>query len=134
MGIPRLPDAELLVMNIIWKGTRKVSEEETEEESGEMSSVQVAKILEGQKDWSATTILTFLSRLVERGFLTVRKEKRQNFYRAAVEESTYIESESKSFLERFHGNSITSLVAALCNDNAISKEDLAELRRFIDER
>ena len=122
MSIPRLPDAELMVMNIIWKS------------EGEVSSAHVAKMLEGQKDWTVTTILTFLSRLTERGFLTVRKEKRQNLYKAVIKESTYIESESKSFLERFHGNSITSLVATLCGNNTISKVDLAELRRFIDER
>jgi len=122
MNIPRLPDAELMVMNIIWKC------------EGEISSAHVAKMLEGRKDWSVTTILTFLSRLVDRGFLTVRKEKRQNLYQAVIEERTYIESESKSFLERFHDNSITSFVAALCGNNTISKADLAELRRFIDER
>lgn len=122
MGVPRLPDAELMVMNVIWKY------------SEEISSVQVAKILEGQKDWSATTILTFLSRLVERGFLTMRKEKRQNLYRAIIEERAYVENESKSFLQRLHGNSVTSLVATLYNDKAISKEDLAELKQFINER
>ncbi|MCL2217775.1 MAG: BlaI/MecI/CopY family transcriptional regulator [Defluviitaleaceae bacterium] len=122
MAIQRLPDAELMIMNIVWR------------EDGETTSARVTKMLEGQKEWTATTILTFLSRLVERGFLTVRKEGRQNFYSAAVEEALYVKSESKSFLERLHGNSLTSLVAALYDGQAVSKEDLAELKAYIDGR
>lgn len=122
MNIPRLPDAELMIMNIIWHAKREVT------------SAEVAKTLESQKDWSVTTILTFLSRLAERGFLTVRKDGRMNVYKAIIEEAAYIESESKSFLERFHGNSLTSLVAALYDGRAISKQDLNELREFIDGR
>ena len=122
MHIPRLPDAELMIMNIIWRG------------QDESTSAQVNKMLENQKDWTATTILTFLSRLVERGFLTVRKEGRQNVYRAVIAEADYIESESKTFLEKIHGNSLTSLVAALYSGQAVNKDDLAELRKFIDEK
>ena len=122
MNISRLPDAELMIMNIIWDA------------KGEVTSADVAKTLANQKDWSVTTILTFLSRLVERGFLTVRKDGRTNVYKAAVQEATYVESESKSFLERLHGNSLTSFVAALYNGHAISKQDLDELRNFIDRR
>lgn len=122
MNIPRLPDAELMIMNIIWHENR------------EITSADIAKILASEKDWSITTILTFLSRLVERGFLTMRKDGRVNMYKAAIPEAAYIESESKSFLKRLHGNSLTSLVAALYDGKAISKDDLDELREFIDRR
>ena len=122
MLIPRLPDAELMIMNIIWRC------------ESEATSAQVTKMLENQKDWTASTILTLLARLVERGFLTVRKDGRQNIYRAVIAEADYVENESKTFLEKFHGNSLTSLVAALYSGKAISKDDLEELRRFIDER
>jgi len=109
-------------MNIIWCENR------------EITSAEVIKMLAAQKDWSVTTILTFLSRLTERGFLTVRKDGRTNIYKAAVQEDAYIESESKSFLRHLHGNSLTSLVAALYKGDAISKEDLDELKAFIDGR
>jgi len=122
MSIPRLPDAELMIMNIVWR------------EKGEITSAQITKMLEGQKDWTITTILTFLSRLTERGFLTVRKEGRQNFYMAVIQEAAYVESESKTFLQRLHGNSLTSLVAALYDGKAVSKADLDELKAYIDER
>ena len=122
MRIPKLPDTELMIMNIIWHSNEEVT------------SAHVTKMLESQKDWTLTTILTFLSRLVERGFLTVRKKGRQNVYSAVIQEAEYVESESKTFFEKLHGNSLTSLVAALYSGQAISKEDLAELKQFIDEK
>jgi len=122
MTIPRLPDAELVIMNTIWR------------ENTEMTSAEVIHLMANQKDWSVTTISTFLSRLAERGFLTVRKNGRTNIYKAAIQEDDYIESESKSFLKHLHGNSLTSFVAALYKGKAISKDDLDELKAFIDGR
>jgi len=122
MNIPRLPDAELIIMNIIW------------DENREITSAEVIRLLTTQKDWSVTTILTFLSRLTERGFLAVRKDGRTNVYKAAIQEAAYIESESKSFLKHLHGNSLTSFVAALYKGKAISEKELDELKDFIDRR
>ena len=122
MSIPRLPDAELIIMNIIW------------DENREITSAEVIRLLTTQKDWSVTTILTFLSRLTERGFLAVRKDGRTNVYKAAIQEAAYIESESKSFLKHLHGNSLTSFVAALYKGKAISEKELDELKDFIDRR
>jgi len=122
MAIPKLPDAELMIMNIIWH------------ENKEITSAEVAKILATQKEWGITTILTLLSRLVDRGFLSTRKEGRVNIYKAIMPEADYVKSESKSFLERLHGNSLTSLVAALYDGKAISQADLDELKEFIEKR
>jgi len=111
-----------MIMNIVWRA------------GGEITSTEIAEMLEGQKDWGVTTILTFLSRLVERKFLTVRKRGRANVYKPLVIEADYVKSESKSFLSRLHANSLTSLVASLYDGDAITKNDLDELKAFIDRR
>ena len=122
MAIPKLPDAELEIMKIIWQS------------GGETTSAYVAQMLEGKKDWAVTTILNFLARLVDRGFLTVRKSGKINIYTSIVDENAYLESESKSFLQRLHRNSVKNLVASLYNGDAISQSDLEELKRFIEEK
>ncbi|MDR2168249.1 MAG: BlaI/MecI/CopY family transcriptional regulator [Clostridiales bacterium] len=119
----RLPDAELAIMKIIWAHG-----------GGEITSAQVARELEGKKDWALTTVLNFLARLTERGFLSVRRAGKTNIYLPIINENDYLQLESKSFLERLHGNSFSSLVAALYSGAAISQDDLAELKNFIDER
>lgn len=123
MSIPRLPDAELEIMKIIW-----------ENDQGETTSAYIMERLEGKKDWVVTTVLNFLARLVDRGFLTARRNGKTNLYTPIIDEESYLESESKSFLGRLHGNSLKSLVASLYGGNAISADDLEELRHYINEK
>jgi len=118
----RLPDAELEIMQAIWKM------------EGETSSADIMQTLEGKRDWAVTTVLSFLARLVERGFISVRRSGKINLYAPIINESEYLETASKSFLEKLHGNSFKSLVAALFDCNAISGRDIAELRQYIDEK
>jgi predicted transcriptional regulator len=124
----RLPDAELAIMKIIWAYSNK-----TDKNAG-ITSAQISQKLEGKKDWAATTVLNFLSRLADRGFLNVHKSGKTNIYTPIIDENAYLQLESKSFLERLHGNSFTSLVTALYNGKTISEDDLAELKNFINEK
>ena len=119
MAIVKLPEAELRVMNCIWAM------------DGQVTSAAVAKNLNHEKEWSLTTILTFLSRLAEKGFLKVHKDGKQNVYEVVIPREDYVKSESRSFLEQIHSGSVTSLVACLYGSNSISKEDLDELRKYI---
>ncbi|MCL1820986.1 MAG: BlaI/MecI/CopY family transcriptional regulator [Oscillospiraceae bacterium] len=122
MSKQRLPDAELEIMKIIWR-------------NGEgTTSAYIMEKLEGKKEWAVTTVLNFLARLADRGFVTVSKNGKTNIYSPIIEEEEYLKTESKSFLERLHGNSVKSLVASLYGGNAISNDDLEELKRYIDEK
>lgn len=120
--IKRLPDAELKIMMIVW------------EAKGSVTSAYVMEKLKGEETWGQTTVLNFLARLVDRGFLKREKEGKSNLYTPLIEEELYLESESKSFLERLHGNSIRSLISALYKGHALSKGDLQELQAFIEEK
>lgn len=89
--------------------------------------------LDGVKSWTITTVLNFLSRLVDRGFLSCKREGRINIYTPTINEKDYLESESKSFFEKLHGNSLTSLMNSLLESKSISENDLQDLKKFIDE-
>lgn len=121
-NIKRLPDAELKIMMIIWGAKERVT------------STYIMEKLQGEETWGQTTVLNFLSRLVDRGFLKREKEGKSNLYTALIEEEVYLESESKSFLERLHGNSIKSLMSALYKGSGLTKGDLQELKAFIEEQ
>ena len=121
MDIQRLPDAELLIMKIVWQ------------HEDEITSAQIIEALDGKKEWVQATVLNFLARLVSRGFLSVRRDGKINIYTPIINEDVYLEVESKSFLERLHGNSLKSFVAALYSGDAITQSDLEELKSFIEE-
>lgn len=118
--IKRLPDAELEIMLVIWKAETPVN------------SSYILDQLQDKRRWGLATLMTVLARLSEKRFLICKKQGRHNLYYAAIGENEYKESEGKSILEKLYGNSFKSLVTSLYNGKAISKNDLAELRDFLD--
>ena len=118
-AIPRLPDAELAVMQALW------ALGEYPAHTGDIA----ARL---GKDWKAPTLLKLLSRLEERGFVAGSKEGRANVYTPLVRREAYLTSESRSFLERLHGGSLSSLMAALYPEVHLTREDVAQLERILE--
>ena len=99
----RLPDAELEVMKALWSLERYPAH------TGEIA----ARL---DKSWKAPGT----------------KEGRANGYTPLVEERDYLARESRSFLERVHGGSLSSLVASLYPEVSLTQEDLAALERILE--
>jgi predicted transcriptional regulator len=97
-----------------------------------VTSTYISEKLKDKKDWKITSILTFLSRLVEKGFIISKREKKINVYTAIIDEHDYLESESKTLLEKLYGNSLTSFVNSLYKSKTITQNDLVELQQFIE--
>lgn len=117
-----LPNSELEIMMAIWEAGKPVSRLEIDEKISE-------------KNWQAPTVLKFLSRLTEKGFLKCEKPEggKTNLYTPLVSEEEYLEFESNSVLGKFCGRSVKSLVANLYENNTINDSELDELQKFIDE-
>ena len=115
----RLPDAELEVMKVVWDIDAPVS------------TIMIMERLKN-KNWHISTVLKLISRLSERGFIKSEKNGRFNVYTPLTSEDDYLKLETKSFLERLHGNSIKSLIATLYNTQTISKEELDEIAKIIE--
>ncbi|MBE6892489.1 MAG: BlaI/MecI/CopY family transcriptional regulator [Oscillospiraceae bacterium] len=117
-----LPNSELEIMMAIWEAKKPVSRLEIDEKISE-------------KNWQAPTVLKFLSRLTEKGFLKCEKPEgaKTNIYTALVSEEEYLEFESNSVLGKFCGRSVKSLVANLYENNTINDSELDELQKFINE-
>ena len=118
----RLPDSELELMMIIWDAGRPMSRNEIEEQ------------LPGERQLSATTILSFLSRLQEKRFVQVRKEGRNNVYEPLVRKEDYLKQESRSIWKRLYQNSVGNFMAALGQGDELTDQDLGELQEFLDRK
>lgn len=117
----RLGDAELEIMQAVW-------------EAGEaVTSKQVLSALEGRRNWALATLMTALNRLCEKGFLRCDKQGWNNFYTPLITQEAYRQSEGRTMLERVYGNSVTGLVAALYAGRSISEQDVADLRKLLDQ-
>lgn len=87
-----------------------------------------------EKQWKITTVLTFLSRLVEKGILSSVKKGKTNFYSANISPEDYSKYEAKSILDESYNGSIKSFMKALYHGEGITKNDLNELKKWLDEQ
>ena len=115
----RLPDSELEIMMIIWDLDKPVTRFEIEAQ------------MDQSRKLSPTTVLSFLSRLQEKGFLAVQKSGKNNVYIALVDKEDYVQAESRSILKRVYKNSAKNFIAALYDGNSLSDEELKELEDYI---
>ena len=116
----RLPDAELEVMQVLWRCEAPVARATVEEE--------MAKL----RPMAQTTLLTLLSRLAEKGFVRIEKQGRSSFYTPLVSEADYQARQSKRFVNQLFGGSMSAFASAL-TASGLSKEDLDELRKMLEE-
>lgn len=117
--IRKLPDAELEVMQAVWTCKPPASRADIEKKLNETHPMAL------------TTLLTQLTRLADKGFLTVQKEGRSNLYTPIIAEQDYLASQGKRFFRQLCGGRVSTFAAALC-DSGLTKEDLAELRDLLD--
>ena len=81
-----------------------------------------------------STLLTLLSRLIDRGFLSSEKRGRERIYYPQVEREEYMEYETKNFIKKLHKNSFMSLVNTLYDNNDLTEQDMDELSRWLEEK
>lgn len=117
----RLGDGELEIMLAVW------------EAAGPVQSGYVHGRLMGSRSWAQPAVITAMNRLVDKGFLACEKRGRSSWYTPLISERDYKAAEGRGVLDRLYGSSFTGMVAALYDGKAIGKEDLAELRRYLDE-
>lgn len=119
--LKKLGDAELEIMQVIWKSEEAVT------------SNYILKELQGKRRWQLSTLMTSLSRLCDKGFAACDRSTGVNLYTYLISEDDYKAAESKSFLEKLYDNSIQNLVATLYGNRVIKSSDIEELREFLDE-
>lgn len=115
----KIPDSELEIMMIIWDAHEAVTSDYVMERIG--------------RDWAKPTVLNFLSRLCERGYLGCEKCGRYNVYRPEIGLDEYRKNALGDFMARLFHNSPKSLIASLWDGGAITAEERSELRSFIEQ-
>ncbi len=116
----RLPDSELAVMQAVWRCEAPAAR------------AQIEAQLTLERALASTTVLTFLTRLCEKGFLAVERQGKSNVYTPLVSEREYLAGESRDVLDRLFGSSLTAFATSLM-DSGVSREEIEELRRLLEE-
>ncbi|MDD4335554.1 MAG: BlaI/MecI/CopY family transcriptional regulator [Desulfotomaculaceae bacterium] len=118
----KLPDAEFDIMKVVWANEPPITTNMIMEQLGK------------KKKWKAPTVLSLLLRLVERGFVRTEKNGKERTYFPLIGKEDYLKFETGDFMERFHGNSFASLVAALYDGDKLKDSDLDQLAQWLKEK
>lgn len=113
----KLSDAELYIMRRFW-------------EHGPMGTDTLGQLV-APRGWKPTTLLTFLSRLCQKGMLAVEKQGKSNLYRPLVSGEAYASDEGRVFLDELYGGSAQKFLAAMVDSRALSEKDLTELKAWL---
>jgi len=118
MHMKRLPDTELEVMKALWAAGKDIPRSVLEDTLASFG-------------WAANTVNTYLSRLADKGFLSVRREGKSNLYTPLVTQEEYQAFDSRAVLNRLYG-SPRNFVAALAREG-LEKGELEELQALLDQ-
>ena len=117
--LQQISESELTLMQIIWQN-----------EGHALYSQIMAQLAAQQNDWKKNTVLTLLSRLVEKGYLRTSKIGRRNEYAAMITQQEYQAAQTQSFVHKIYGGSAKNLICALLQQEALSAEELQEIESF----
>jgi predicted transcriptional regulator len=118
----RLPSGELEIMMIIWHANRPVTR------------FDIEQCLDASRNIAPTTLLSFLSRLHDKGFLKITKDGKNNIYTPIIQEQEYLQAESSHIIKNLYQNSVTNFLSAFSDGGNLSAKEIDELQAFLDQK
>ncbi len=116
----RISAAESLVMEALWRASPMTADQIT------------AEVAEGQ-DWTEATVKSLLNRLLTKGAIAAERDGRRYLYRPLTARGDYVHAESRGLVDRLFEGRLAPLVAHFSARETLSPEDIAELKRLIEE-
>jgi BlaI family transcriptional regulator, penicillinase repressor len=115
-----ISEAESVVMEVLWRMSPIATED-------------VMAALKTHGKWQESTVKTLLNRLLKKGAISARKDGRRYLYSPVLKRKQWISQESTGFLNRLFGGRVAPLVAHFSQQRKLNKNDIADLKRLIQE-
>lgn len=116
-----ISEAEAVVMDVLWRDASPRSAEEILAEVGP------------RQGWQEGTVKSLLNRLLKKKAIKADRDGRRYLYTALLSREKYVSQESKGLLDRLFGGRVAPLVVHFSEQRKLSKKDVAELRRLLEE-
>lgn len=118
----KLSDTEFEVMKVVWDNEAPITTNLIMEKLGK------------KRNWKLPTVLSLMTRLVEKEFLRTEKNSKERTYFPIVVKEDYLKVETKRFLKSFHENSLSNFVDILYSDEEMTNSDIEEILEILGER
>lgn len=115
----KISEAESKVLEVFWRA------------QGPLSADDVVAAMDNDRDWSAGTIRTFLTRLVKKEALAATRDGRRYLYRPLVRREDYVHEQSRKLIDQLFDGRITPFITQFSERQDLSRDDVKELKRLI---
>ncbi|HEX7378007.1 MAG TPA: BlaI/MecI/CopY family transcriptional regulator [Pirellulales bacterium] len=121
MSSPSLGRVQLMIMQILWERASATAREITE-------------AINQKEACAHSTVQTLLRGLEEKGAVRHESQDRTFVFYPLVKEHEFKRGATRDVLERVFGGSVSGLVAHLLKEENVSREEIEEIRKLINQR
>ena len=114
----KLHDAELRVMDVIWK-------------AGEVSASKISDVLKEKFDYGKTTTYTLIKRCIDKG--AIERCGPKFICRALVTQEQARELETSELINKLYDGEADRLVASILGNMKLSPDEVTRLKRIVRE-
>lgn len=123
-----LSDSEMEILEWMWEEEKEYSYRDLAVRFGEGS----------EKGWKKQTLSTFLTRMEQKGVLSVRYEgeesfRKKRYFRAVFNRKEYERERAKRLLDSYFDGSLMQFMAALTGGGKLGEKEADELRSFLED-
>jgi len=115
-----ISEAEAVVMEVLWRSSPRSAEE------------ILAEVGPAQQ-WQEGTVKSLLNRLLKKRAVKAERDGRRYLYAPLLSREKYVSQESKGLLDRLFDGRVAPLVAHFSEQRKLSRKDVAELRKLLEE-
>jgi BlaI family transcriptional regulator, penicillinase repressor len=121
MGVTQLGPMQFRIMQVLW-------------DRGRASAREITDVLGGSQPVAHSTVQTLLRQLEAKGAIGHEEAGRTFVFFPRLKEDKVKRTATRELLERVFGGNVGSLVAHLLKNERLSKPELDELHRLIDQQ
>ena len=115
-----ISDAEAVVMEVLWRHAPRSAEE-------------IVAEVGPARGWQEGTVKSLLNRLLKKRAVAAQRDGRRYLYTPKLSREHYVSQASKSLLDRLFDGRVAPLVAHFSEQHKLSRKDLADLKRLIED-
>lgn len=116
MGDYRLASAEEKFAEMIWA-------------NAPVSSTELVKLCEKEMNWKKSTTYTMLKKLCEKGIV----QNHDAIVSVLISKEEFYGRQSRRYVNDVFAGSLPEFLTAFCGGRKLSKEEVEEMKRFIEE-
>ncbi|MCH5274241.1 MAG: BlaI/MecI/CopY family transcriptional regulator [Lachnospiraceae bacterium] len=120
MSNMNLTNAEWNVMDCLW-------------EKAPQAGREIVDTLHTRIGWSKSTTLTMLKRMTEKNLISCENSEKIRMYSPCINRDDAVKTETENFLNRVYKGSVSLMVSAMTQKQALSEEEIRELYEILEQ-